>query len=47
MTVLLVVGFVANLMIRPVNPKHYDDGAVQQAEKWADEDRSVVAGGGR
>jgi MFS family permease len=47
MTVLLVVGFAANLMIRPVDSKHYDDDAVQQAEKWADEDRSVVAGGGR
>ncbi len=44
MTVLLVVGFVSNLMIRPVDEKHYDDDAVKQAEQWADEDRAVVAG---
>ena len=47
MTVLLVVGFVANLMIRPVDSKHFDDEAVRQAEEWADEDRAVVTGGGR
>jgi MFS family permease len=47
MTVLLVVGFVANLLIRPVDPKHFDESAVQGAERWADEDRSVVTGGHR
>ena len=42
MTVLLVVGFVSNLMIKPVDSKHYDEEAVRQAEEWADEDRSVA-----
>ena len=47
MTALLVVGFFANLMIRPVDSKHFDDQAVRQAEEWADEDRAVVTGRGR
>ncbi len=47
MTVLLVVGFVSNLMVRPVDEKHFDDDAVQTAEKWAEEDRVAVARGGR
>jgi MFS family permease len=47
MTVLLVVGFVSNLMIRPVDSRHYDDDAVAQAREWADEDRVAVARGGR
>ncbi len=47
MTVLLVVGFLSNLMIRPVDSKHFDDEAVRQAEEWADEDRAVVTGRGR
>ena len=47
MTVLLVVGFFANLMIRPVDSKHFDDKAVRQAEEWADKDRAVVTGRGR
>ena len=42
MTVLLVVGFVSNLMIRPVDSKHFDEEAVRKAEEWADEDRAVV-----
>ncbi len=47
MPVLLVIGFVSNLMIRPVDPKRYDDAAVRQAGEWADADRAVVTAGGR
>jgi MFS family permease len=47
MVVVLAVGFAANLMIRPVDAKHYDEDAVEAAEQWADEDRSAVTGGDR
>jgi MFS family permease len=48
MMVLLIVGFVANLMIRPVEEKFYDEAAVRQAEEWADQDRAALTvGGGR
>jgi MFS family permease len=48
MMVLLIVGFVANLMIRPVDEKYYDEAAVRQAEEWADQDRAALTvGGGR
>ena len=43
-----MVGFVANLMIRPVDEKHYDDDAVRaEAEEWADEDRVAMSRGGK
>ena len=43
---LLVVGFVANLMIRPVDEKHFDDEAVQaEADEPADEEPAMSKGG--
>ena len=47
MMVLLLVGFVANLMIRPVDERHWDEDAVRKAEEWADQDRAATVGGGR
>ena len=47
MMVLLIVGFVANLLVRPVDEKHWDQDAVRQAEEWADKDRAATVGGGR
>jgi MFS family permease len=45
---VLAVGFVANLMIKPVSEKHYDDEAVREAKREADDDdRDALVRGGR
>ena len=35
MTVLLVIGFVANLLVRPVDPKHHEPSADAAADEYA------------
>jgi MFS family permease len=43
---VLAVGFVANLMIKPVDEKHFDQEAVRSGSRGAPEAESAMSGGG-